>query len=102
MNLFRKRAVLAIGQLLGRLLTIRSERCNLQVSVYTTCIVVINLYPSVPIGRALETIEDFATNHCVEIDDFGISVNDFMRMLKFVSYNYKIQFGSKTFLQIRG
>ena len=41
----------------------------------------INLYPSVPFCRALETIQDFPSNLWVEIDDLGISVDDLIKML---------------------
>lgn len=63
---------------------------------------VVNLYPSVPISSALEIVSDFATRHWHKIDNFKISVDQFVRMLTFLSFNYEIQFKDKVYLQIKG
>ena len=63
---------------------------------------VVNLYPSVPIDRAICVISDFAKNHWTDIDNFGITPDQFISMIKFVSYNYEIEYNNKNYLQIKG
>ena len=60
------------------------------------------LYPSVPIAAALKFISEFAASHWHQIDNLQVSVDNFVKMLTFVSYNYEIQFKDKTYLQIKG
>ena len=63
---------------------------------------VVNLYPSVPIDTAIQVVSDFAKTHWSLIDNFGISPEQFTSMIKFVSYNYEIEFNGKNYLQIKG
>ena len=63
---------------------------------------VVNLYPSVPVNLAIEVISEFSKTHWCEIDNLGICVEQFLKMLKFVSYNYEIQFNEKVYLQVKG
>lgn len=61
-----------------------------------------NLYPSIPINDGIREIENFATQHWNKINSYGLSVEDLMDCLKFVSYNYEITYNEKTYLQIKG
>ena len=63
---------------------------------------VVNLYPSVPIKSAIEVVSNFTNTHWSKIDNMGISIDQFIKMLNFVSYNYEIQFNGKVFLQVKG
>lgn len=63
---------------------------------------VINLYPSLPIDSALKVVSEFSKKHWRDIDNFGISVQEFLNMMKFISYNYEVEFEKKVYLQVKG
>ena len=63
---------------------------------------VIALYPSIPITQALDIVIEFAKKHWSEIDRFNLTLEQFSNCLKFVSYNYEIQYEDQTYLQISG
>ncbi len=63
---------------------------------------VVNLYPSIPIPTALKVVSEFASVHWSKVDSLGISVDHFLKLLTFVSFNYEIQFNKKVFLQKKG
>ena len=61
-----------------------------------------NLYPSVPIVPALEAFSEFAAKHWQQIDNFDITVDQFVKIRTFVSFNYEIQFKDQVYLQVKG
>jgi len=63
---------------------------------------VISLYPSIPIEFGLECVHELATSNWKNIDSKGITVEQMMNCLRFICYNYEIQFKDKVFKQIKG
>ena len=63
---------------------------------------VVNLYPSIPISKAIRAVIEFAKQFWDSIDHYGLSLEELDRCLSFVSYNYEVQYLDKTYLQIKG
>jgi len=63
---------------------------------------VVNLYPSIPIEFGITAVLEIAVKHWKEINNFKLSTDDLERCLKFICYNYEIQFKDKIYLQKKG
>ena len=63
---------------------------------------VVNLYPSIDILYGINAVIEFATLQWDKIVNFGMSITDLEKCLKFIAFNYEISLGNKTYLQIKG
>ena len=63
---------------------------------------VISLYPSIPIQHGIEVVSDFLKTNWNRIDTLGFSFDDVLKCLKFICYNYYIQYNNVTYRQIKG
>ena len=63
---------------------------------------VVSLYPSIPLDFGLDCALELAENNWNNIDNMGLTVDQMMNCLKFVCYNYEIQYGDKVYKQIKG
>jgi hypothetical protein len=61
-----------------------------------------SLYPSIPIHRVFDEIEDFLWDHWEDIDHFGMTIEQFRGIISFIGGNYEVQFAGKNFLQTKG
>lgn len=61
-----------------------------------------NLYPSIPLQRAITEVVNFAKIHWCEINNYGVNPEEMEKMLRFICYNYEIAYNNKTYLQIKG
>lgn len=63
---------------------------------------VVQLYPSIPISEGITAIIEMAKTNWDKIDTKGLTIQDLEKCIKFISYNYEIEYNDKTYLQIRG
>ena len=62
----------------------------------------IKLYPSIPISFGILAVMELAETHWHEIDNYGTSTTELEKALKFISYNYEIEFDNNVYLQKKG
>ena len=63
---------------------------------------VISLYQNVPLETALNEVCDFASNYWSLIDNYNLTLEDFDKCIRFITYNYEITFNDKVYLQVGG
>ena len=63
---------------------------------------VVSLYPSIPIEFGLDSVSELAERHWSEVDTKGLTVEQLMNCLRFICYNYEVQYKEKVYKQLRG
>ena len=62
----------------------------------------VKLYPSIPIQVGIDAVMELAELHWHEINNFGATTEDLKTALKFISYNYEIEYNDLVYLQKKG
>ncbi|MEL7308993.1 MAG: reverse transcriptase domain-containing protein, partial [Pseudomonadota bacterium] len=60
------------------------------------------LYPSIPIELGIECNLKFLEDNWQSLDTFGLSLEQVGKLLKFICYNYEIQYNDAVFKQVAG
>jgi len=60
------------------------------------------LYSSIPLQHGITTVMNFISQYWMNISNYGFTLKDVEDFLKFVIYNYEINYNNKTYLQING
>ena len=81
--------------LLNNLNNIKSKEVFISLDVQS-------LYPSIPLEIGIEYNLKHLKSNWDKIVNFGISIENIEKMLRFVCYNYEISYNSKTYKQVKG
>ena len=70
--------------------------------VIIVTMVVVALYPSIPVEDGISAVVEMLEQHETEIDTAGLSLCDIQSLLEIVLYNNDFKFGKTTYRQNKG